>query len=103
MKTLHFWRIHDQELLINGLIIPISAGKSDEVHVFTQDRGNVIVLTINHALYYCGIEAFDKKGELFDHTFLQADNEISEVLGPMGLDLAPITIAKRLYNYLGDR
>lgn len=128
MKTLHNWKIQDesfdrqsaagrhnpgQELLIsegdkvwNQLTIPISCGTSDDVHIFTQDEGNIIVLVVNLGLWYCGLEVFDNRGKvgpLNNRTFLQVDYHIREVLGPKELDLAPITIAKKLYNYLYDR
>jgi hypothetical protein len=73
----------------------ISAGHSDEIHVYRED-GVTYVLARNDRLPYIGIEAFqgqDKVGELF----LQ-EGQVQETLGRD--DLATFTIIKRLQECL---
>jgi hypothetical protein len=92
-------------------------GSGDDIHVFKED-GRILVLTINHGLGYVGLSEYnlgDKPSPKFNRSgdddpyysieedgnvFLDKDYEIEETLGPKGLDLAPMTIAKRLIEYL---
>ena len=75
----------------------ISAGDSDYVHCF-REGSLTYVLSINPGLGYAGLEVFEGAQQV-GNTFLQVDYEIAEILGPRGLDLEPITIAKRLADY----
>jgi hypothetical protein len=58
------------------------------------------VVSINTSLGYVGLTAYgiqedDEVGEVF----LQNDDEIQDMLGRQGLDLCPVTIARRLAEY----
>ena len=72
----------------------LSAGSEDTIYVFRS--GTVTyVLAYNYRLQYAGLEAFEGDRAIGD-IFVQSDWDMVEILGPKGLDLTPITIAKRL-------
>lgn len=83
----------------------LGCGSNDNVTVL-REGDLLFVVSVNHGLEYAGLEVFDL-GEVPDEdqhgpmgiAFLQADYEIAEILGPRGVDLTPITIAKRLADY----
>jgi hypothetical protein len=86
-------------LKINGRRLPISAGYKDDIHIF-DEHGIIFVLSINRGLDYVGVEAFEIDHDTpFGEVFLDCDHQIADVLGPRGLDLEPITMAKRLAEY----
>ena len=77
----------------------IGAGTSDTIYLFKINQTDeVLVLTINLGLYYAGIELFDSKLAKIADAFLQSDWQIDEI-GDLD-ELAPITVAKRLFEYL---
>jgi len=84
----------------DGTTIPISAGRSDQVHIY-QDSTVVYVLSINLLMEYIGLEIFDSTcGEEFDNVFLQFHWELEEYLGTKWRELTPQTIIRKLVNYL---
>jgi len=85
-----------------GPVLTIGAGDADSVDVFAE-HGLYFVVSVNHGLEYCGLEIFDANGEQLKegNVFLQADHEVSDALGPRGVDLCPMTIAKKLSAYVG--
>ncbi len=74
----------------------IGAGTTDNVYVY-NDNNLFYVLIINYNLGYCGLEIYDPTHGQINDIFLQG-NEIEQV---GGLDLAPITIVKRLAQFMG--
>jgi len=78
--------------------VNISAGSSDSVDVF-REGGVTYVLSINRSIGYVGVQAF-KEGQDYGDVFLQNDWEIREALGPRGLDLQDVTIARKLSEYI---
>ncbi len=118
MKTYHDWALGSeswdeqrdagrynpasQVRIDGGPVLTIGAGGGDTVDVF-QEHGLYFVVSVNHGLEYCGLEVFDKDGDQLaeGNVFLQADHEVSEALGPRGVDLTPMVIAKRLSVYAG--
>ena len=87
----------------DGVSFIIGAGSNDEVTVLTEGTGpdrRYIVVCVSHGLRYAGIEIFDIYGVSCGDLFLQYDHEVADILGPRGVDLTPITIAKRLIQYI---
>lgn len=85
-------------------------GSTDDVYLFRENDA-LYLLSLNTRYGYCGLTAYDKDDALettaqgkpveeTDSIFLQDDSEIEETLGRKGLDLSPMTIAKRLAEYL---
>jgi hypothetical protein len=73
----------------------LSAGYGDVLDIYREGT-ETYVLSSNPRLYYVGLEAFEgaeKQGSIF----LQGD-QVKEILGRD--DLAPLTIIKRLKNYV---
>ena len=73
----------------------ISAGYDDVIHVYREDA-DTFILSLNPGLGYVGLEVLEgseKAGSLF----LQGD-QVKEILGRD--NLAPLTIIKRLKNYV---
>ncbi len=108
MRTIHNWALsresneqQHQVVIDNGPTLTISAGHSDNVDVFV-DNGEYVILSTNNGLGYCGVEIFDNAGERVADIFAQDDCVMADLLGPRGLDLAPITIAKRLAGDLSE-
>lgn len=86
------------------------AGSLDDVDVFREGR-DLLALSWNRRLGCVGLQVWGPEDNLEgdwdeepqgsdDDVFLQSEDEIEAVLGPKGLDLAPITMAKRLYPWL---
>jgi hypothetical protein len=78
--------------------VPISAGYRDEIDVYRQGD-ETYVLTKNRGLDYVGLEIF-RGDESAGDIFLQVDYEITDTLGPRGLDLSDPTIIRRLSEYI---
>lgn len=78
--------------------VNISAGSSDDVGVF-REGDETFVLSVNRRIGYVGLQAF-KGGQDYGDVFLQNDWEIREALGPRGLDLQDVTIARKLSEYI---
>ena len=72
----------------------LSAGHQDDIDVYREDDETYVV-TRNEYLGYVGLEVFKGQKKAVD-LFLEY-HDAKEVLGK--LDLAPITIAKRLMQY----
>jgi len=86
------------------LIVPISAGGSDDVEVY-REGSDYWIVTVNSSLGYAGLETVSADPTALANgrsVFLQHDHEIAEILGPRGTDLHVRTIARRLSAYLGD-
>jgi hypothetical protein len=80
----------------------LSAGDSDSLE-FYREGNEVIALSLNTRLGYCGIQVYDETmGEQIGELFVQTDYEIADILGRKGVDLAPMTIAKRLYAHFWE-
>lgn len=90
-------------------IAELPNGSSDDAYFFRE--GNTIyALSVNRSFGYCGLTEYDADPSLCnkdEHSnrllasegssvFLQYDHEIESALGKRGLDLSPLTIAKRL-------
>jgi len=73
----------------------ISAGYSDEIHVYREHR-ETFVLSQSRRLGYIGLEVF-KGDETLGEIFLE-DHQVKETLGKD--DLAPFTIIRRLGEYI---
>lgn len=80
----------------------LGCGDSDDIFVFIgNSHPQLAVVTINEKYGYCGLEIFDlaedcKTADLF----LDSPESIADALGRNGLDLSPMTIAKRLASYI---
>jgi len=78
--------------------VHIGAGYSDDVEVY-REGDETFVLSKNWRLDYVGLEIYrgsQQVGELF----LQNSQDITDVLGARGLDLADYTIIKRMAQYI---
>lgn len=95
-------------------VVELGAGDNDSIYAFREGE-TVYVVTVNHVLPYCGLEAFDLSRFAPDdispnrlspkqvgNVFLQESEQVEESLGPKGVDLAPHTIARRLADYCQD-
>jgi len=83
-----------------GTTIPIAAGRSDRVHVFKESTV-LYVLSVNYRHDYIGMEIFDAaSGEEYDNIFLHYQWELEEYLGRRWRELAPMTIARKLREFL---
>lgn len=83
-----------------GTTIPISAGRSDQVHVFNESTV-LYVLGINYRHEYIGLEVFDaSSGEEYNNIFINYEWELKEYLGAKWRELAPIAIIRRFMNLL---
>lgn len=83
-----------------GVIIPIAAGRSDQVHVFKEDS-LLYVLSVNYRFEYIGVEVFDTAtGEEQESIFVDNEWNLKEYFGKNWRDAAPITIVKKLMEYM---
>lgn len=83
-----------------GVVIPIAAGRSDQVHVFKEDT-LLYVLSVNYRFEYAGLEVFDATtGEEYESIFAENDWQLKEYFGSRWRDAAPMTIAKKFRNFL---
>lgn len=78
--------------------VELQCGTHDDVDVF-REGCVTYVLTRNDRLGYVGVEGFEN-GKLEGDLFLQDSQAVNEVLGRRGLDLAPMTIVKRMREHL---
>lgn len=76
-------------------VCKISAGYDDVIHVY-QEGADTFILSLNPGLGYVGLEVLEGS-EKIGNTFLQGD-QVKEILGRD--DLSPLTIIKRLKNYI---
>jgi len=86
---------HKAEILRTG------AGRTDDIHVFKVGRAkdtSVLVLTVNPAYGYAGLEEFTASGTAAAEVFIDQESEL-----PWGTDFfehAPINQAKALLPWL---
>lgn len=82
--------------------LPLSAGQRDSIHAF-RSGSHFFVLSYAVGFPYAGLQVFDASGVAAGEVFFQGD-ACDEVVGPRGLiDLAPMTLCKRLAEYVqGD-
>ena len=73
----------------------ISAGYSDEIHVY-RENGETFILAQNTGLGYVGLEVF-RDGKQVGDIFLEP-HQITKLLGRD--DLMPVTIIRRLNAYV---
>lgn len=78
--------------------VTLDSGGFDDIEVF-REKNFVYVLSINQRMYYVGMQVFEGSEEK-GNIFLQDSQDIHETLGRKGLDLSPVTIARRLKEYL---
>ena len=76
-------------------VCKISAGYDDIIHVYREDA-DTFILSLNPGLGYVGLEVLEGS-EKAGRIFLQG-YQVKEILGRD--DLAPLTIIKRLKNYV---
>jgi len=78
----------------------IGAGTRDDVDLFRLSGSNTVyVLSMNPGLGYVGLSAYED-GEEAGDIFLDHDQQIEEMLGPLGLNLPDTQIVRRLINHL---
>jgi len=83
-----------------GVVIPIAAGRSDQIHVFKEDAV-LYVLSINYRFEYAGLEVFDATtGEELESIFVDNEWNLKGHFGSRWRDAAPVTIAKKFREYL---
>ena len=83
-----------------GIIIPIAAGRSDQVHVFKEDA-MLYVLSVNYRFEYAGIEIFDATtGEEFESIFVDNEWNLKEYFGSNWRHADPMMIAKKFREFL---
>lgn len=83
-----------------GVIIPIAAGRSDQVHVF-KEEATLYVLSINYRFEYAGIEVFDAAtGEEQESIFVDNEWNLKEYFGAKWRDAEPMTIVKKFMEYV---
>ncbi len=83
-----------------GVVIPIAAGRSDQIHVFKEDA-LLYVLSVNYRFEYAGLEVFDATtGEVHESIFVENEWKLKEYFGAEWRDVAPITIVKKFREYL---
>ena len=83
-----------------GVIIPIAAGRTDQVHVF-KENALLFVMSINYRFEYAGLEVFDATtGEEHESIFVDSECNIRGYFGSRWRDAAPMTIAKKFRELL---
>lgn len=87
------------DMRTHDLILPIAAGTGDAVDVY-RHAGMLIVVAVNARMEYAGIEVFTVDGEAIGEVFAQGAEQVREYLGPRGTELASITIARRMLEYV---
>ena len=76
----------------------ISAGYSDDLFVYQEDL-ETFVLSKNLRLDYIGLQIF-KGSEKIGEMFLQGQEQIQDVLGKIGIELASFNIIRRMKKYI---
>jgi hypothetical protein len=83
-----------------GVIIPIAAGRSDQVHVFKEDA-LLFVLSVNYRFEYAGLEVFDAAtGEEHESIFVDSEWNLREYFGANWRDAAPMNIVKKFMEHM---
>jgi len=78
--------------------VHIGAGYSDDVEVYREGE-ETFILSKNWRLGYVGLEIY-RGSRHIGEMFLQNSQDIDEILGPQGLDLADYNIIKRMAQYI---
>lgn len=78
--------------------VHIGAGYSDDVEVY-REGDETFILSKNRRLDYVGLEIF-RGSQQVGEMFLQLSQDIQEILGPRGLDLADHNIIKRMSQWI---
>lgn len=78
--------------------VHIGAGYSDNIEVY-REGDETFILSKNYRLGYVGLEIFQGSRQVGE-MFLQNSQDIDEILGPKGLDLADHNIVKRMAQWL---
>ena len=77
----------------------LSAGSSDDIHVF-KSGATIYALAINSSLDYLGLDAYmPSEEDPIDNIYLQGEWAIQECLGDRWRSLSPVTIASRLMHH----
>jgi hypothetical protein len=85
---------------LEGVTIPIAAGRSDHVHVF-QDSTVLYVVSVNYRHEYIGLEVFDaSSGEEYNSIFVDGEWELKAYLGVRWMEAAPLTIINRFMEFM---
>ena len=83
-----------------GVVIPIAAGRTDQVHVFKEDA-TIYVLSINYRFEYAGIEVFDAAtGEEQESIFVDNELNLKSYFRNNWRDAAPMNIVKKFMEYM---
>lgn len=78
--------------------VVLDSGESDQIDVF-REFDQTIILSTNSKYGYAGLQVF--QGEKEEGSFfIQNYSELEDILGKRCLDLEPITIAKKLMEYV---
>jgi hypothetical protein len=79
-------------------VVTLDCGHSDNLHAY-RDGDFAIFLSINERLEYAGVLVYDLVEDRVDsELFCKDSDEIEQEVGRQGLNLAPVTIARRLYE-----
>ena len=77
----------------------LSAGTSDDIHVF-KSGATIYVLAINARFDYLGLDAYmSSEEDPIDNIFLQGEWAIRECLGDRWKSLSAVTMASRLMRH----
>ena len=79
-------------------LVPIQAGKSDDIYVF-RDGDYTLLLSMNQKFGYVGLDVYQGDEKIND-IFLQNDSDITSTLGEKGFERSPRDITKRLWEIL---
>lgn len=82
-----------------NLMIPLSAGHSDNIKIY-RNSNSLLILITNTQLGYIGLDEVDcLDGDIIGTVFLE-EHQIKENIGRRWLQMKPETLIKRLTNYL---
>ncbi len=85
---------------LQGVVIPIAAGRSDQIHVF-KEEAQLFVLSINYRFEYAGLEVFDATtGEEQESIFVDSEWNLKSYFGNNWRDAAPMNIVKKFREYM---
>ena len=91
-------------LIYNRKRMTLSCGNADDIHVFRSTQGPLLyVLSMNFSMDYAGLTEFDTRtGDQKSEVFFQNGEELAELIGGSIRDFAPMTVCKRMMEYLPD-
>lgn len=82
-----------------NLMIPLTAGYSDNVMVY-RNGNSLLILITNRQLGYVGLDEVDcLDGDIIGSVFLH-EQQIKETIGSRWLQMKPETLIRRLIAYL---